>query len=104
MRNSEEDDRLRRFAKAMKESADKLELSDDERREIQRVGDWTGEHAELVDPFSVAGYGTAECARALTRLSFCKLRTRRHIGIAALRRAKSAIQGISKYNREDHGQ
>ena len=42
--------------------------------------------------------------RALTGLGCRKFRTRRHVGIAALLREESAIQGISKDNREDHGQ
>ena len=45
----------------------------------------------------------SEMRRALTGLGCCKLRTRRLIGISTLLE-ESAIQGISKDNREDHGQ
>ena len=43
---------MRRFAKALKETAAQLELSDDEKRDVQQVIEWTGKYAELLDLLS----------------------------------------------------
>jgi hypothetical protein len=52
MRNWEEAQNVRTFAKALAECAGKLELSDEEKNEIQQVVDWTTEYAEFLDPLS----------------------------------------------------
>jgi hypothetical protein len=41
MQNWEEADRLRKFAKALEESATQLELSDDEKRDVRQVVEWS---------------------------------------------------------------
>jgi HD-GYP domain-containing protein (c-di-GMP phosphodiesterase class II) len=52
MRNWEEAQNVRTFAKALAECASKLELSEEEKRDIQQVADWTIKYAELLDPLS----------------------------------------------------
>ena len=48
MRNREEAENVRTFVKALAECAGKLELSVEEKREIQQVVDWTTEYAEFL--------------------------------------------------------
>jgi hypothetical protein len=50
MRNWEEAQKVRTFAKALAESSSKLELSDEQKSDIQQVVHWTTEYAELIDP------------------------------------------------------
>lgn len=50
--NWEEAQRLRTFVRAMTECASQVELSEEGRRDIQQVIDWTTEYAESVDPLS----------------------------------------------------
>ena len=50
MRNWEEAQKERTFAKALAESSSKLELSDEQKSDIQQVVHWTTEYAELIDP------------------------------------------------------
>jgi hypothetical protein len=50
MRNWEEAQQVRTFAKALAESSSKLELSDEQKSDIQQVVRWTTEYAELIDP------------------------------------------------------
>ena len=52
MRNWEEAQCVRTFVKALAECAGQLELTDEERSDIQQVVDWTREYAEFLDPFS----------------------------------------------------
>ena len=52
MRNWEEAQNVRMFVKALAECSGKLELSDEEKSEIQQVVDWTTEYAEFLDPLS----------------------------------------------------
>lgn len=52
MRNWEEAQKVRTFVKALAECAGKLELSDEEKSDIQQVADWTTEYAEFLDPLS----------------------------------------------------
>ena len=52
MRNREEAENVRTFVKALAECAGKLELSEEEKRDIQQVVDWTTEYAEFLDPLS----------------------------------------------------
>jgi hypothetical protein len=52
MRNWEEAQNVRTFVKALAEYAGKLELSDEEKSDIQQVVDWTTEYAEFLDPLS----------------------------------------------------
>jgi hypothetical protein len=40
------------FVKAMTESVSQLELSEEEKRDIQQVVDWTNQYAESLDPLS----------------------------------------------------
>jgi hypothetical protein len=50
MRNWEEAQKVRTFAKALAESSSKLELSDEQKSDIQQVVHWTTEYAKLIDP------------------------------------------------------
>jgi len=50
--NSEEAQRVRMFVRTMTECVSQLELSDEEKRDIQQVVDWTNEYAESLDPLS----------------------------------------------------
>jgi hypothetical protein len=50
MRNWEEAQKVRTFAKALAESSSKLELSDEQKSDIQQAVHWTTEYAELIDP------------------------------------------------------
>jgi hypothetical protein len=50
--NWEEAQRVRAFVKAMTECSGLLDLSEEEKRDIQQVVDWTNEYAESLDPFS----------------------------------------------------
>ena len=50
--NWEEAQRVRVFVRAMTECVSQLELSDQEKRDIQQVVDWTNEYAESLDPIS----------------------------------------------------
>jgi len=50
MRNWEEAQKVRTFAKALAESSSKLELSDEQKSDIQQVVHWTTAYAELIDP------------------------------------------------------
>jgi hypothetical protein len=50
--NWEEAQRLRSFVKALMESVSQSELSEEAKREIQQVIDWTDEYAESLDPLS----------------------------------------------------
>jgi hypothetical protein len=50
MRNWEQAHKVRTFAKALAESSSKLELSDEQKSDIQQVVHWTTEYAELIDP------------------------------------------------------
>ena len=43
---------LRAFAKAIGESTARLELSDQEKKDIQQVVDWTCDYADILDPIS----------------------------------------------------
>jgi hypothetical protein len=52
MRDWEEAQNVRTFVKALAEVAGKLELSDEEKSEIQQVVDWATEYAEFLDPLS----------------------------------------------------
>ena len=52
MGNWEEAKRVRAFVKAMTEYSVELELSEEEKRDIQQVVDWTNEYAESLDPLS----------------------------------------------------
>jgi hypothetical protein len=40
------------FVRAMTECVNQLELSDEEKHNIQQVVDWTNEYAESLDPLS----------------------------------------------------
>jgi len=50
--NWEEAQRVRMFVRAMTECVNQLELSDEEKHNIQQVVDWTNEYAESLDPLS----------------------------------------------------
>jgi hypothetical protein len=50
--NWEEAERMRAFVKAMTECSAQLELSEEAKRDIQQVVDWTEEYAESLDPLS----------------------------------------------------
>jgi hypothetical protein len=52
MRNREEAENVRTFVKALAESAGKLELSSEEKGDIQQVVDWTTKYADFLDPLS----------------------------------------------------
>jgi hypothetical protein len=52
MRNWEEAQNVRTFVKALAECSSKLELSEEEKRDIQQVVDWTIKYAEFLDPLS----------------------------------------------------
>ena len=52
MRDWNQSRSLRTFAKAIAEAAQRLELSDQEKNDIQQVVDWTCEYADILDPIS----------------------------------------------------
>ena len=52
MRNREEAENVRTFAMALAECAGKLELSTEEKGDIQQVVDWTAKYADFLDPLS----------------------------------------------------
>jgi hypothetical protein len=52
MRNREEAENVRTFVKALAECAGKLELSFEEKGDIQQVVDWTTKYADFLDPLS----------------------------------------------------
>ena len=52
MRNREEAENVRTFVKALAECAGKLELSSEEKGDIQQVVDWTTKYADFLDPLS----------------------------------------------------
>jgi predicted ATP-dependent protease len=52
MRNREEAENVRTFVKELAECAGKLELSSDEKGDIQQVVDWTTKYADFLDPLS----------------------------------------------------
>ena len=60
MRNWEEAENVRTFVKAMAECVGKLELSEEEKGDIQQVVDWTREYAEFIDPLSDLSDSIAE--------------------------------------------
>jgi len=60
MRNWEEAQNVRTFVKALAECAGKLELSDQEKSEVQQVVDWTTEYAKFLDPLSDLSDSIAE--------------------------------------------
>src|SRR3984885_9545149 len=52
MRNREEAENVRTFVNALAECAGKLELSSEEKGDIQQVVDWTTKYADFLDPLS----------------------------------------------------
>jgi hypothetical protein len=52
MRNWEEAQNVRTFVKALTECVGELELTDEEKSDIQQVVDWATEYAEFLDPLS----------------------------------------------------
>jgi hypothetical protein len=52
MRDWKESRCLRAFAKAIGDAVARLELSDQEKNDIQQVVDWTCDRAESLDPIS----------------------------------------------------
>ena len=50
IQNWEESARLRRFAKSMQESAGQLDLSEQEKNDVQQFIDWTNQYADSLDP------------------------------------------------------
>jgi hypothetical protein len=70
MRNWEEAQNVRTFVKALAECAGKLELSDEEKSDIQQVVDWTSEYAEFLDPLSDLTDSIAEFVHPERRYSW----------------------------------
>ena len=56
--------------RALAECAGKLELSDEEKSEIQQVVDWTNEYAEFLDPLSDLTDSIAEFVHPERRYSW----------------------------------
>jgi hypothetical protein len=52
MRDWQQSRSLRAFAKALREAADQLKLSDQEKNDLQHVVGWTCDYAESLDPIS----------------------------------------------------
>jgi hypothetical protein len=70
MRNWEEAQNVRTFVKALAECTGKLELSDEEKSDIQQVVDWTIEYAEFLDPLSDLTDSIAEFVHPERRYSW----------------------------------
>jgi hypothetical protein len=70
IRNWEEAQNVRTFVKALAECAGKLELSEEEKSEIQQVVDWTTGYAEFLDPLSDLTDSIAEFVHPERRYSW----------------------------------
>jgi hypothetical protein len=68
--NWEEAQRVRMFVRAMTERVSQLELSEEEKRDIQRVVEWTNEYAGSLDPLSDLPDSIDELAPGQKRQSF----------------------------------
>jgi len=69
-KNWEEAQNVRTFVKALAECTGKLELSEEEKRDIQQVVDWTTEYAEFLDPLSDLTDSIAEFVHPERRYSW----------------------------------
>jgi len=63
VQNWEEAARLRRFVTALRESVSQLDLSDDAKRDIQQVMDWTNQYADSLDPLCDLPQSVSEFVR-----------------------------------------
>jgi hypothetical protein len=70
MRNWEEAQNVRTFVNALAECVGKLELSDEEKNDIQQVVNWTTEYAEFLDPLSDLTDSIAEFVHPERRYSW----------------------------------
>ena len=59
----EEAARLRSFARSMQESAGQLDLSEQEKNDVQQVIDWTNQYADSLDPLSDLPQSVSEFVR-----------------------------------------
>jgi hypothetical protein len=73
MRNWEEAQCVRIFVKTLAECAGQLELSDEEKRDIQQVVDWTSKYAEFLDPLSDLPDSISEFVHPEQRYPWLKL-------------------------------
>jgi len=63
IQNWEEAARLRRFAKSMQASAGQLDLSEQEKSDVQQVVDWTNQYADSLDPLCDLPQSVSEFVR-----------------------------------------